>query len=297
MKRRSAVRVFGCSGNRRTVEPPNCRTVVCMSILDDILRRTRADLSDRRARVPLAELKARCREARPPRDFRAAVRRPRDAGGRRRGPIRVIAEVKKASPSKGVIRPDFAPADLARAYVAAGAHAISVLTDAPFFQGSLADLAAVREAVDLPLLRKDFHVDPYQLWEARAAGADAVLFIVGTLERSELEDLLSLGRELGLAGLVEVHTRQELETALGSGVEIVGINNRDLKSFEVSLDTTLALLPCVPTDVVLLSESGISRRQEVAQLASAGVDGILVGEGLLRHADVATALRELVGAA
>lgn len=268
-----------------------------MSFLERILTQTRADLEERRRRVPLDELKARCRERRPPRDFLGAVRREPDGPRRRRGPIRVIAEVKKASPSKGVIRPDFVPVDLARAYAAAGAHAISVLTDAPFFQGSLEHLAAVRSAVDLPVLRKDFHVDPYQVWEARAAGADAVLLILAAQGPSEFQGLVGLGRELGLATLVEVHTAAELETALGSGVDLLGINNRDLKSFEVSLETTFALLPRVPPGVILLSESGISRTEEVVRLAAAGVDGILVGEGLLRHADVGKALRDLVGVA
>jgi len=266
-----------------------------MGILHDILQRTRADVLDRRARAPLAELKARCRDCPPARNFVGALRRQGETDGRRAGPIRVIAEVKKASPSKGMIRPDFVPADLARAYARAGAHAISVLTDEPFFQGSLEHLVAVRKAVDLPILRKDFHVDPYQLWEARAAGADAILLIGAALERAELVDLLGLGRELTLAALAEVHTRQELETVLACGAQLVGINNRDLKSFAVSLETTFGLLPHVPPDVVLLSESGISRREEVARLASAGVDGILVGEGLLRHGDVGEALRDLVG--
>jgi indole-3-glycerol phosphate synthase len=224
-----------------------------------------------------------------------ASRRELGGDGRRAGRIRVIAEVKKASPSKGVIRPDFAPAELARAYARAGAHAISVLTDEPFFQGSLDHLAAVREAVDLPVLRKDFHVDPYQLWEARAAGADAVLLIAAALQPAEFLCFLELSRELTLAALAEVHTRQELEMALECGAQLVGINNRDLQSFAVSLEATFGLIPHVPPEVVLLSESGISRPEEVERLASAGVDGILVGEGLLRHADVGKALQDLVG--
>ena len=264
-----------------------------MSILDDILHRTRADVLDRRAQVPLAELKARCRDRPPTRDLLGALRRAGGQDGRRGGPIRLIAEVKKASPSKGVIRADFAPADLARAYALAGAHAISVLTDTPFFQGCLDHLRAIREAVDLPILRKDFHVDPYQLWEARAAGADAVLLIAASLLPSEFLDLLELSRELDLAALAEVHTRQELETVLQSGARLVGINNRDLKSFEVSLETTFGLLPHVPHEVVVVSESGISQTDQVTRLAAAGVDGILVGEGLLRHPDVGAALRNL----
>ncbi|HSB70589.1 MAG TPA: indole-3-glycerol phosphate synthase TrpC [Candidatus Methylomirabilis sp.] len=277
-----------------------------MSFLDKILTQTRADLMERRARVPLDELKAHCRDQGPPRDFLGAVGRLRgevqSAGPlvpseRRRGGIKVIAEVKRASPSKGVIRADFAPAELARAYAKGGAHAISVLTDAPFFQGSLAHLTAVRSVVDLPILRKDFHVDPYQIWEARATGADAVLLIAATQEPSQLAGLLGLSRELGLTALVEVHTAGELEIALRSGADLVGVNNRDLKTFEVSLETTFSLLPLVPPEVVLVSESGISRRDEVVRLAAAGLDGILVGEGLLRHADAGQALRDLMGAA
>jgi indole-3-glycerol phosphate synthase len=266
-----------------------------MSILDEILRRTRADVLERRAAIPLVELKARCRDAAPARPLAEKLRRATGGNGRRLGPIRVIAEVKKASPSKGVIRPEFAPADLARSYAAAGAHAISVLTDGPFFQGSLTHLLAVCGAVDLPILRKDFHVDPYQLWEARAAGADAILLITAALQRAELVDLLGLSRGLTLGALVEVHTPDELGMALVCGATLVGINNRDLQTFQVSLETTLRLLPRVPADIVLVSESGISKRDEMDRLAGAGVDAILVGEGLLRHADVGEALRNLVG--
>jgi indole-3-glycerol phosphate synthase len=266
-----------------------------MNILDEILARTRVDAKERQARVPLAELKMRCQDQQPPRDFQAALRRPLGTAARRSGPVRVVAEVKKASPSKGVIRPEFAPVELAKSYTAAGVHAISVLTDAPFFQGSLAHLAAIREVVDLPLLRKDFHVDPYQLWEARAFGADAILLIVGAQGVDQLRDLIGLSHELRLAALVEVHSRAELETALACGAGLLGINNRDLKSFQVSLETTFTLLPWVPAQAVVVSESGISRPGEVARLCTAGVDAILVGEGLLRQADVGRALRDLMG--
>jgi indole-3-glycerol phosphate synthase len=268
-----------------------------MSILDDILERTRAEVAERRFRRPLAELQAQVRDRPPARDLLGAVRRDAPAAGRRGGSIRVIAEVKQASPSRGLIRPDFDPVALARAYAEAGAHAISVLTDAPFFQGSLEHLAGARAAVDVPLLRKDFHLDPYQLWEARAAGADAVLLIVSALSAHELRALLELSGSLGLAALVEVHTRSELDVALACGAALVGINNRDLRRFSVSLETTFALLPAVPDETVLISESGISDPAHVSRLAAAGVDGILVGEGLLRHADVGAALRRLVGAA
>ncbi len=260
-----------------------------MSILQDILQRTRAGVLDRRARVPLSELKGRCLDRPPTRDFVRALRREVGINGRRTGPIRAIAEVKKASPSKGVIRPDFAPTELARAYARAGAHGISVLTDEPFFQGSLEHLVTV------PVLRKDFHVDSYQVWEARAAGADAVLLVAAALGPEEFLRLTELSRRLTLAVLAEVHTRQELEMVLECGVEVVGINNRNLQSFAVSLETTFALIPHVPSGVVLLSESGISRPEEVERLALAGVDGILVGESLLRQADVGKALRGLMG--
>ncbi len=268
-----------------------------MTILDDILRRTRADLDERRGRVALAELQARCRSVPPARDLAGRLRRPPGAGGRRDGPIRVIAEVKKASPSRGVIRRDFDPAALAQAYEAAGASAVSVLTDTPFFQGSLADLAAVRRAVDLPILRKDFHVDDYQLWEARAAGADAVLLIVAAMSPGQLQDLLGLSRTLGLSALVEVHTRTELDVALACGANLVGINNRDLQRFTVSLETTFELLPAVPASTILVSESGIAEAEQVARLRAAGADAILVGEGLLSRADSGHALRRLLGAA
>jgi len=267
-----------------------------MSILDQILDRTRADVAERKARVPLAELRARCRDRAPARDFLGALRREPDVRSRRGGNIRVVAEVKKASPSRGVIRPDFDPPALARAYAAAGANAISVLTDAPFFQGDLSHLVAVRGTVTLPILRKDFHVDPYQLWEARDAGADAVLLIAAALSPRQLQDLAGLARELGLAALVEVHARPELDAALASGAALVGINNRDLGTFHVSLETTAGLLPHVPAATVVVSESGISEPAQVARLTAAGVDAILVGEGLLRHADVGSALRSLVGA-
>jgi indole-3-glycerol phosphate synthase len=268
-----------------------------MSILEQILDRTREDVAERRVRVPLAELQARCRDRAPTRDFLGALRRASDVRDRRRGRIRVIAEVKKASPSRGVIRPEFDPPALARSYAAAGANAISVLTDVPFFQGDLAHLVAVRSSVTLPILRKDFHVDPYQLWEARDAGADAVLLIAAALSPRQLQDLVGLGRELGVAALVEVHARPELDAAVGSGAAAIGINNRDLRTFEVSLETTFGLLPHVPPATPLVSESGISAPAQVARLAAAGVDAILVGEGLLRHADVSGALRSLVGAA
>ncbi len=265
-----------------------------MSILDDILQRTRADVMDRCAQRPLSELEGRCRACRPARDFVRALRRQVGINGRRVGHIRVIAEVKKASPSKGVIRPDFAPADLARAYARAGAHAISVLTDGRFFRGSLGDLRAARDAVELPVLRKEFVISSYQIYESRVHRADAILLIAAALDPSHLLELYSLAKSLSLHPLVEIHTVEELETADKAGATLIGINNRDLATFETRLETTFALLPHIAPEAVVVSESGISRAEDVKRLASAGVDAILVGEVLLKSADPGAKLRELL---
>ncbi|MGH7424279.1 MAG: indole-3-glycerol phosphate synthase TrpC, partial [Candidatus Methylomirabilales bacterium] len=238
-------------------------------ILERILEAKREEVVARKATVPPSDLKARIRDLPPPRDFHGALDRKSSGGG-----IRLIAEVKRASPSQGIIRQGFDLEQLTRAYEAAGAAAISVLTDEPFFQGSLHDLARAKASVSLPVLRKDFILDPYQVYEARAWGADATLLIVAVLEAEALQDLLALSHEMGLHPLTEVHTRQELQAALGAKAPIVGINNRDLKSFQVSLETTFSLLPEIPREVVVISESGISRRAEVARLEAAGVDAI-----------------------
>jgi indole-3-glycerol phosphate synthase len=259
-------------------------------ILDKIVQAKQEEVAARKAAVPLSDLNARIRDLPPPRDFHRALDRKSGGGG-----IRLIAEVKRASPSQGLIRQGFDLEQLTRAYAVAGAAGISVLTDEPFFQGSLEDLARAKASVSLPVLRKDFIVDPYQVYETRAWGADAVLLIVAVLEAQALQDLLALSHEMGLHPLTEVHTRQELQAALGAKVPIVGINNRDLKSFQVSLETTFALLAAIPPEVVVVSESGISRRAEVARLEAAGVDAILVGEGLLRAQDVAEKVRDLLG--
>jgi indole-3-glycerol phosphate synthase len=208
--------------------------------------------------------------------------------------ISLIAEVKKASPSKGVIRADFHPAEIARAYEAAGASAISVLTDEPHFQGKLAYLDEVRAAVGLPLLRKDFIIHPAQIIEA-VGRADAVLLIVAALSPAELRAYLDLAAACGLDTLVEVHDRTELEVALESGAPTIGINNRDLRTFVVDVDTTLRLLPHIPDDRIVVSESGIKTHAQVAMLEEAGVDAVLVGEALMARADIAAATRELLG--
>jgi indole-3-glycerol phosphate synthase len=209
--------------------------------------------------------------------------------------VRLVAEVKRASPSRGTLAADLDPVALASGYARGGADAISVLTDAPYFRGSLDDLRAVRAAVEAPLLRKDFTLDEYQLWEARAAGADAVLLIVAILEPLRLRDLAAAAKGLGLAALVEVHTAKELDTALAAGSRLVGINNRDLATFETRLETTLELLPLVPPGPVVVSESGFFTGADVQRVTAAGAHAVLVGAGLVTAGDVGAKIRELKG--
>ena len=257
-----------------------------MSILDDIVRDTREELARRRAARPSAELERACRGLGAPRDLEGALR-PAPGG------VALIAEVKRASPSRGVLAADIDPAALARAYAAAGAAAISVLTDAKYFRGSLDDLARVRAVVDVPLLRKDFTLDEYQLWEARAAGADAVLLIVAILPPPRLRDLLAAAKGLGLAAPVEGPTAAGPDAALAAGSRVVGINNRDLTTFETRLETTLELAPLVPPGPLVVSESGFQTAADVRRVVAAGVRAVLVGEGLVRAPDVAAKVREL----
>lgn len=256
------------------------------TILDAIVRDKREELARRRRAAPLARLQARCRALPPALDFEAALR-PLP------GAARLIAEVKKASPSRGVFAEDLDPVGLARSYAAHGADAISVLTDEKYFQGSLGLLEAVRAAVDVPLLRKDFTLEEYQLWESRAAGADAVLLIVAILDAGLLRDLLQAAKGLGLAALVEAHTAPEVEAALGAGATILGLNNRDLRTFETRIETTLALLPSIPPGPLVVSESGFFTAADVRRVIGAGAHAVLVGEGLVRAADVAAKVREL----
>jgi len=260
-----------------------------MSILRKILEAKRAEVETRKKQVPLEALKERLSEAPLVRPFAQALKR------REGEPIRLIAELKKASPSKGVFRGDFDPEAILRAYEQSPASALSILTDEPFFQGSLENLSLARRITTKPLLRKDFLVDEYQVYEARVHGADAVLLIVSALDEKKLRDLLSLSRELGMDTLVEVHTENELEVALKVGATLVGINNRNLENFEVDLGTTLRLRRLVPDDSVIVSESGIESREQVRQLEEAGVDAILVGENLIRSPDPVAKAKELLG--
>ena len=257
-----------------------------MSILDEIVEHKRHELGRLRVEVPRGELE-RLSAARPaPLDFTSALR-PEPGG------VRLLAEVKKASPSRGVLAADLDPVGLGATYAKHGADAISVLTDAEYFQGSLDILRKVRAAVDVPVLRKDFTIDEYQLWEARAAGADAVLLIVAILEPPLLRDLAAAAKGLGLAALVECHTEPELEVALAAGSRLVGINNRDLGTFETRIETTLALLPQIPPGPIVVSESGFFTGADVRRVVEAGAHAVLVGEGLVRAPDVAAKVREL----
>ncbi len=258
-----------------------------MTFLADILARKRDEVAASRAASPERELAARAKDAPAPRAFEAAL-------SPRGGPARVIAEVKRASPSAGAIREGLDAAAQARAYAAAGAAAISVLTDGPGFGGSLADLAAVRATVEVPLLRKDFVLERYQLLEARAHGADAALLIVAALEPGTLRRLLDACGELGLAALVEVHDAPELDVALGAGARIVGVNNRNLATFAVDLAVSEALLPRLPAGVRGVAESGVRTADDARRLRRAGAANLLVGEALVRAADPGALLREMV---
>jgi indole-3-glycerol phosphate synthase len=208
--------------------------------------------------------------------------------------IKLIAEVKKASPSKGILRPYFDPMALAKTYAENGAAAISVLTDAEYFQGSPEHLAAIRQTVGLPLLRKDFIYDEYQIYESAAYGADALLLIAAILEPKQLKKMMTISHSLGLDCLVEVHNKDELKIALDSGAEIIGINNRNLKTYEVDLNTTRSLLPFIPEDKTVVSESGISRREDIKRLERWGVDAVLIGEALVTARNIPNKIKELM---
>ncbi|HRF48452.1 MAG TPA: indole-3-glycerol phosphate synthase TrpC [Anaerolineales bacterium] len=263
-----------------------------MSRLLEILEHKRTEV----ARLDPAEERAKAADAPPTRDFLAAVKRRAGAAGTV-VPVRLIAEIKKASPSRGVLAPGLNVADIARIYVENGAAALSVLTDEKYFLGKLAYLSALRHehAVAVPLLRKDFMLAPVQLYEARAAGADAILLIVAALEDAALADLHALARDLGLTALVEAHSAEEVERALRiPGLQLLGVNNRNLHTFEVRRQTALELRAQVPAEIAMVSESGIFTAEHVSEVAAAGIDAILVGEALVTAPDIAQKVRELV---
>ncbi|MBN2473397.1 MAG: indole-3-glycerol phosphate synthase TrpC [Pirellulales bacterium] len=257
------------------------------SILHKIVAAKRDEVRLARIAAPPAALRERLADAPPVRDFLAALAGP--------GPIRLIAEVKKASPSKGVIRADFHPVEIARTYQQHGAACLSVLTDEPFFQGSLDYLRRIRAAVELPVLRKDFIVDSYQVVEARAAGADAVLLIAECLDDAALRALHDAIIELGMTPLVELFEPANLPRVLQISAQLIGVNNRDLRTFETDLEHTLRLRRQIPEDRTVVGESGIRTRQDVQRLQSAGVNAMLVGETLMANLDVGAAVDELLG--
>lgn len=256
-------------------------------ILDRIVSDKKEELKDVKAHLPLVELKASVRDTRPTRDFAAALIQP--------NAVSIIAEVKKASPSKGVIRADFDPVAIATTYEANGARAISVLTERRYFLGDLGFLKAIHEKVDIPLLRKDFIFEEYQVYEARANGADAFLLIATMLDRSLMSDLYMLGKDLGMETLAEVHDEADLDKVLEVGFDVVGINNRDLKSFKVDIKTTGRLIEEMPYDRTVVGESGISTVDDMQYLKSVGADAALIGEAIMRERDFGAKLRELAG--
>jgi indole-3-glycerol phosphate synthase len=262
-----------------------------MTLLDDIVRSKREELRARRGRGRTDELKAKLRDVEPARPFHDALAGPSIGQGDR---IRLIAEIKKASPSAGLLRPGFDPVAIAKTYEEAGAKALSVLTDGPYFQGSLDYLGPVRRAVTLPLLEKDFVLDEVQLYEARVLGADAVLLIAAILDPEQMKDFHELATGLGLAVLVEVHHERELESVV-EWAPIIGINNRDLTTFNVDLETTFRVLKHIPKNKVIVSESGIGGRDDIRRLADAGVHAVLIGETFMRAQDIGAKVKELFG--
>lgn len=256
------------------------------TILDRIVEARRAAVGHRQKAVPLPVLKLAVKRNELPRDFPAALSR---------NALNIIAELKKASPSRGVLRENFAVEALAAGFEQAGAAALSVLTEEQFFQGALGNLTGARKKTALPALRKDFICDAWQVWEARAAEADSFLLIAAILDGALLRELLSLGRELGMEALVEIHTREELARSVDAGARIIGVNNRDLRTFEVRVERSLELIEEIPEECIAVSESGLRTHTDLVRLRAAGFDAFLVGEQLMTAENPAAALRELLG--
>ena len=257
------------------------------TILDKIILQKQNDLAATVAQRPLSEIQRRVDSAPPIRDFLAALKRQH--------PMGLIAEVKKASPSAGLIRADFDPVQIARIYAQNGAACISVLTEEHFFQGHLSYLEQVRTEVNIPVLRKDFIIDPYQVWEARASGADCVLLIAECLNDAQLHTLVSLSQQLGMQTLVEVYDSENISRVLELNLPLIGVNNRDLRTFATDLQHTIRLREQIPTEIMVIGESGIHTRDDVRRLEAAGIHGILVGESLMRSQDIGARVRQLLG--
>ena len=258
-----------------------------MTILDEIYKHKLSEVAENKKRIPVETLKEQIIKRHSTRSFGDALKSDNN--------IRIIAEIKKASPSLGIIREDFNPVEIARIYEAGGAAAISVLTDEKYFQGSLSYLPDVKKSVNLPILRKDFIIDAYQIYEARSAGADAILLIAALLSKEEMQRYLDLSGQLGMDCLVEVHSETELKKVLQTSANIIGINNRDLATFKTDLETTLRLRPMIPGEKIVVSESGIKSRSDIEKLMKEGIDAILVGETLMKSDDISAKLRELLG--
>lgn len=257
-----------------------------MNILDTILATKREEVAQGLAKIGLSSMRQQAEDGPDPRPFLKALH---DRQG-----IRLLAEIKKASPSKGILREDFDPVWIGQQYELGGAHALSILTDEHYFQGSLAYLTAVREQVRLPVLRKDFIIHPFQVYEARAAGADGILFIAECLEEKQLQEMVDVATDLGMQPLIELHQDIHLEMVLRTGCRLIGVNNRDLKTFEVDLERTLRLKPRIPADRYLVAESGIATHEDVKRLWEVGVSAMLVGESLVRQPQPAMAVRKLL---
>lgn len=291
---RTVCRYYGVSG---APGPYGCIVVIELDmsqtpdILKKILARKTEEITERNSTLPMRELSKRVEAAPAPRDFVGAIKAKLAAGL-----PAVIAEIKKASPSKGVLRTDFHPAEIAKSYERGGAACLSVLTDADFFQGCEEYLQQARAACGLPVLRKDFIIDPYQVYEARVIGADCILLIVAALDDATMRELAQLARRLGMAVLVEVHDAEELERALSLDTPLIGINNRDLRTFNVTLQTTLDLLPSIPGDRIVITESGILAPQDVTLMRDHNVHVFLVGEAFMRADDPGEALASLFAA-
>lgn len=254
-------------------------------ILESILADVQAGLAMRKGWMPLDDLRPLALVSETPCRFEAVLSRPG---------ISIIAEIKRSSPSRGKLNPNIDVAKLVEAYARGGATAVSVLTEQYYFNGSLADLVKARRTSDIPLLRKDFIIDPYQVYEARTAGADGILLIAGILQPAQLHELIDLARSLGMSSLVEVHAEREVEKALIAGATLIGINNRNLADFSVDLETTLMLRPLIPQGVTVVSESGITCGADITLLQAAGIDAVLIGEALVRSAEPESRVRELI---